>query len=241
MMLNFILLAILLGLVTGFAPTNKPSVVSRKNSLSMSSEENLLDPSETAFVFIEFQNEFTTPGGKLYEAVEETLVKFNTLPNAMKVLNFARDTNSLVIHCPIEFEPGHKEISGEYGILENVKSSEAFTANTWNSQICVQMAPRQGDLTVKGKTGLCGFHSTNLDFLLRQNNIKNVVLSGFLANCCVESTMRTAYENGYKVYTLKDCCGATSVAGMEACFEHSFGMFSIPTTSDNIMRLIKTT
>jgi nicotinamidase-related amidase len=51
--------------------------------------------------------------------------------------------------------------------------------------------------------------------------------------------MRTAYENGYKVYTLKDCCGATSVAGQEAAFEHTFGMFSIPTTSDEIIESIK--
>ena len=47
--------------------------------------------------------------------------------------------------------------------------------------------------------------------------------------------MRTAYEHGYKVYTLKDCCAATSVEGQEAAFEHTFGMFSIPTTSDEII------
>jgi nicotinamidase-related amidase len=61
------------------------------------------------------------------------------------------------------------------------------------------MKPKEGDLIVKGKSGLCGFQSTNLDFLLRQNDIKNVVLAGFLTNCCVESTMRTAYEYGYRV------------------------------------------
>jgi nicotinamidase-related amidase len=43
--------------------------------------------------------------------------------------------------------------------------------------------------------------------------------------------MRTAYENGYKVYTLKDCVAATSIAGQDAAIEHTFGMFSIPTTS----------
>ena len=28
-------------------------------------------------------------------------------------------------------------------------------------------------------------------------------------NCCVESSMRTAYEKGYHVITLTDCCAAT--------------------------------
>lgn len=165
--------------------------------------------------------------------------QYGTIENAQRVMNYARNAGCTIIHAPIEFEKGHKEINGEFGILANVKAGEAFTANTWNAEFCDEMKPQSSDLVVKGKTGLCGFHSTNLDFLLRQNHIKNVVLSGFLTNCCVESTMRTAYENGYKVYTLKDCCGATSVAGQEAAFEHTFGMFSIPTTSDEIMESIK--
>jgi nicotinamidase-related amidase len=102
------------------------------------------------------------------------------------------------------------------------------------------MKPEKGDLVVKGKSGLCGFQSTNLDFILRQNGIKNVVLGGFLTNCCVESTMRTAYENGYKVYTLKDCVAATSVAAQDATLEYNFGMFSVPTTSVDVMSAIKT-
>ena len=60
------------------------------------------------------------------------------------------------------------------------------------------MKPAKDDIICKGKIGLCGFQSTNLDFILRQNNVKNVVLGGFLTNCCVESTMRSAYERGYK-------------------------------------------
>ncbi len=93
------------------------------------------------------------------------------------------------------------------------------------------MKPADEDLIVKGKNGLCGFSSTNLDFLLRQNGIKNVVLGGFLTNCCIESTMRNAYELGYQVYTVTDCCAATSVEAQKAAYEFTFGMFSFPKTS----------
>jgi len=31
---------------------------------------------------------------------------------------------------------------------------------------------------------------------LKRKDIETVVLSGFLTNCCVESTMRMAYEKG---------------------------------------------
>lgn len=219
------------------APTS--SFRSTSTSLNMSEKPMSLNPADTAFVFIEFQNEFTTVGGKLHDAVKDCIAEYGTLENAQKLINYARNAGCSIIHCPIEFESGHPELRGDYGILGDVKAGEAFTAKTWNSEICAQMTPQKGDMIVKGKTGLCGFHSTNLDFLLRQNNIKNVVLSGFLTNCCVESTMRTAYENGYKVYTVKDCCGATSIEGQKAAFEHTFGMFSMPTTSDEVMNAIE--
>ena len=37
---------------------------------------------------------------------------------------------------------------------------------------------------------------TNLEALLKENGIETLALCGFLTNCCVESSMRTAYEKG---------------------------------------------
>mmetsp|Transcript_15029 Transcript_15029/g.32736 ORF Transcript_15029/g.32736 Transcript_15029/m.32736 type:complete len:268 (+) Transcript_15029:153-956(+) len=199
-----------------------------------------LNPAETALVLIEYQNEFTTEGGALYEAVKPCLEKYSTIANSKKTMDVARMVGCTIIHVPIAFEDGHKEISGNpYGILQAIKEGKTFKAGEWGSAICDTMKPGPTDLICKGKSGLCAFHSTNLDFLLRQNGIKNVVLGGFLTNCCVESTMRTAYEHGYQVFTLKDCCAATSVEGQEAAFTHTFGMFSVPTTSDEIVAAVQ--
>ena len=60
------------------------------------------------------------------------------------------------------------------------------------------MKPQGREIVASGKRGLCGFATTNLDFILRQNECKNIVLGGFLTNCCIESSMRSAYELGYK-------------------------------------------
>merc|ERR1719203_473128 len=155
-------------------------------------------------------------------------------------MDASRKAGCTIVHIPIAYEEGHKEISNNpYGILGAIKEGKTFKAGEWGSAFCDDMKPAPSDLIIKGKSGLCGFHSTNLDFLLRQNGIKNIVLGGFLTNCCVESTMRQAYENGYRVYTLNDCCGATSLAGHEAAFEHTFGMFSVPTTSDEVVAAVQ--
>jgi nicotinamidase-related amidase len=214
-----------------------------KTQLTMSSStstspahEFVLNPNETAIVFIEYQNEFTSPGGKLYDAVKPCMDKTNMLENSIKLVSIARECKCTIIHCPISFERGHYEISKTpYGILDNIKSGSAFTAGEWNSDFYPPMRPTNGDLIVKGKSGLCGFMSTNLDFLLSQHGCKNLILAGFLANCCVESTMRTGYEKGYKVYTVSDCVAATSIDAMEATIQHNYGMFSIVTTSTAII------
>ncbi len=97
-----------------------------------------------------------------------------------------------------------------YGILKGVIDSNAFVKDTWGAEICDELAPEEGDIVVEGKRGLDTFASTNLDFVLRSRDVETVILGGFLTNCCVESTMRTAYEKGYDVVTLTDCTAATT-------------------------------
>lgn len=207
--------------------------------MSADEDNSPINAAETAVVLIEFQNEFCTDGGALHDAVKECMEKTGTLKNARNVMDATRSAGCKIIHVPIIFEEGHNELKSDgYGILAGIKEGEIFKAGTSGAEICETMKPSPGDIIAKGKNGLCGFRSTNLDFILRQNNIKNVVLCGFLTNCCVESTMRAAYELGYKVYTLKDCCAATSIEGQEAAYEHTFGMFSVPTTSEAIISRI---
>eukprot|EP00518_Triparma_eleuthera_P003141 CAMPEP_0182463566 /NCGR_PEP_ID=MMETSP1319-20130603/7712_1 /TAXON_ID=172717 /ORGANISM="Bolidomonas pacifica, Strain RCC208" /LENGTH=235 /DNA_ID=CAMNT_0024663129 /DNA_START=14 /DNA_END=721 /DNA_ORIENTATION=+ len=192
--------------------------------------------SETAVVCIEYQNEFTTEGGKLHDAVKPVMDATNMMSNTKKVVDEARKAGALVVHVPISFAKGHKAINGQYGILNGVKEGLAFEAGTWGAEICDEMSPEEGDIVVGGKTGLCGFASTNLDMVLRQNGVKDVALCGFLTNCCVESSMRSAYELGYNVKTLTDCVAATSMEAQEATLEHNFGMFSIPMTSEDFVK-----
>lgn len=195
----------------------------------MSSDKPSLNPATTALVLIEFQNEFTTEGGKLHDAVKEVMQSTNMLANARAAAAAAREKGVLVVHCPITFTDDYRELRADaYGILANVKAGGAFKKAEWGGEICDAMAPQEGDIIVEGKRGLCGFASTNLDFILGQRRIETVVLAGFLTNCCVESSMRTAYEKGYHVITLTDCCAATSQEAHDAAIKHTFPMFSIP-------------
>ena len=69
---------------------------------------------------------------------------------------------------------------------------------------------------------------------LRSKGIDTVILGGFLTNCCVESTMRSAYENGYRVITLTDCLAATSQAEHDNAIAFDYPMFSHPLSSGEV-------
>lgn len=89
-----------------------PSVSRASKILKMSSDaEFTLTPSETALVLIEFQNDFTTEGGKLYGAVKEVMEATNMLENSRKLMDYAREAGVTIIHCPILFEKVGTNIS----------------------------------------------------------------------------------------------------------------------------------
>ena len=198
-----------------------------------------LEPKKTAVVMIEFQNDFTSEGGALHGAVKEVMDSSNMLENAQDTVRRAREMGVRIIHAPITFAPGYPELGeNPYGILKGVVDSNSFRKGTWGADFVEGMQPAEGDLVVEGKRGLCAFNSTNLDFILRGMGIENVALGGFLTNCCVESSMRTAYEKGFNVFTLTDCVAATSEEEQRVAIERDYPMFSRPVDHNQFLDIL---
>jgi len=195
------------------------------------SETLQLDPAKTAVVLIEYQNEFTSDGGALHDAVAPVMDKTGMLPKTVAFVEAARAAGCTIMHAPITFAPGFGELSRHpYGILKGVVDGNAFVKGTWGAAIVDDLTPADGDILIEGKRGLDTFASTNLDFILRSKGITTVALGGFLTNCCVESTMRSAYERGYEVVTLSDCVAATSDEEHANAIQYDYPMFSKPMT-----------
>jgi nicotinamidase-related amidase len=198
-----------------------------------------LNPKTTAIVLIEYQNDFTTSGGAFHEAVKGVMQANGMLGNTIAMVDKARAAGAGIMHVPISFAAGYPELgSHPYGILKGVVENRAFIKGSWGAAIVDALQPKDGDIVIEGKRGLDAFASTNLDFILRGRNIRTVALAGFLTNCCVESTMRSAYERGFEVITLTDCTATVSGAAQQAALTHDFGMFSHPMTHVEFMEAL---
>jgi nicotinamidase-related amidase len=199
-----------------------------------------IDPATTAIVLIEYQNDFISDGGALHGAVEAVMDKTDMLENTKRVVEAARAAGATVMHAPITFAEGYNELSSHpYGILKGVVDGNAFVKDSWGAAIIDDLTPQPGDIVIEGKRGLDTFASTNLDFILRSKGIETIALGGFLTNCCVESTMRTGYEHGYKVVTLNDCVAATSVEEHDNALAYDYPMFSEPMSSSEFIDRLK--
>lgn len=176
---------------------SETALSAEKSSRQETTGAKLMNPKTTALVLIEYQNDFTTPKGVFHDGVKGVMQSNNMLANTVDVVKRARDAGATVMHAPISFAEGYGELTGKpYGILKGVVDNKAFRKGSWGAAIVDVLTPQSGDIVIEGKRGLDAFPSTNLDFILRSKGIQTVVLGGFLTNCCVESTMRSAYERG---------------------------------------------
>ena len=71
-----------------------------------------VDPQRTALVLIEYQNDFTTEGGSLHEAVKGVMDETGMLENTKRLVDEARRAGATIIHAPISFAPTRIRNSG---------------------------------------------------------------------------------------------------------------------------------
>ena len=123
-----------------------------------------------------------------------------------------RETGALIIHSPVVMKKGGKFVDEEfdphsYGAMDNL-----FVEGTWNCEFAEEAQPEGADVILKNRNNFSAFRGTELENLLRDNNIERLFVMGFLSNVCVEETTREASElfPDMKLYVCMDGCAAKS-------------------------------
>lgn len=89
--------------------------------------------------------------------------------------------------------------------------------------------------TVIDKNQYSAFFKTNLDKILKANNIEDVIIAGVMANCCCETTARDAFMHGYRVFFINDATATFNEELHLATLKNlSFGFARIQNTRDLI-------
>jgi len=154
-----------------------------------------IDRSRTAVLIMDYQAAVVEG----FASDQEALVK-----RAGEVLGHARRAGLKVIYIVVNFRPGYPEISPRNANFSAVRQSGRFIAGA-GTEVHPAVAPQPGDITViKHRVG--AFPGTDLDMILRANDIETIVMFGIATSGVVLSTLRHAADADYRLIVLKDCC-----------------------------------
>jgi nicotinamidase-related amidase len=141
-----------------------------------------------ALLVIDVQNEYFT--GKLKVTYPNPVDSMN---NILKVMDHAKKNNMIIIVVQ------HTAMVGD-----------TFVKNSREWELHPQILKKSYDYYIE-KTKPSSFFHTNLEEILKTENIEGIVISGYMTQMCCDTTAREAFHKGYSVEFLSDATGTIDV------------------------------
>ena len=127
------------------------------------------------------------------------------LDKAAAVLKAARKAGIPVIYIVVSFRPGHPEVSSRNKMMSVVKNIGGFLEGSADVAIHPKVAPTQEDVIVTKKR-VGAFYNTELETILRSQEVTSLILLGLATSGVVLSTLRWAVDADYTALVVEDCC-----------------------------------
>jgi ureidoacrylate peracid hydrolase len=182
-------------------------------------ESMTIDPSRTAVIVVDMQNDFGAEGGMFARAgIDISAIRGVVGPTA-KVLAAARRSGIKVVYLKMAFQPDLSDAglpdaptwlkhaplgAGDTVMAPDGSESRILIRDTWNTDIVDELAPEERDIVLY-KHRYSGFYETDLDAALTRLGIQSLIFAGCTTSVCVESTLRDAMFRDYHCLLLEDC------------------------------------
>jgi nicotinamidase-related amidase len=155
-----------------------------------------IEPKTTALLLMDFQRMVVDS----YAVDKEAL-----LGRVKRLAMTARHSGAMVIHVVVEFQLGYPEASGRNPVFSSLKAAGILATGHPTAEIHPELTPQPGDVVVT-KQRVSAFTGTNLDLILRSNNVDTILLTGILTQGVVLSTLRHASDMDYRAVVVADGC-----------------------------------
>jgi len=147
-----------------------------------------LKPGKKAVIVLDMLEDF------VYGALKNDRSK-KIIPNIKKLLDHARKNGWIVVYSNDAHLPGDPE--------EKVWGVHAL-AGSAGAEVIKELQPKKGDFTL-GKRTYSGFYETGLDLVLREHDVKEVIITGQHTHICVRHTSADAFARNYRITIPEDC------------------------------------
>ena len=126
---------------------------------------------------------------------------------ASSVLERSRSAGIKVIHVQVGFRPNLPEVGPRNPLFSAIKNSaqhQRLFQGTLGA-IHPKLTPHESDIVVT-KHRVDAFNGTDLEMILRANDIDTLILFGIATSGVVLSTLLHAADADYRVFVIRDCC-----------------------------------
>lgn len=102
---------------------------------------------------------------------------------------------------------------------------------SWDGKVIDELAPGDDEIVLP-KSSSSVFVSTHIDYVLRNLDVRQLVISGLVTDQCVESAVRDACDLGYLVTLVTDACATYTQARHDNSLSEIKGYCRQVTTGD---------
>ena len=157
-----------------------------------------LDPPHTALLAMDCQTGIVS----VYVKSQDDF-----LSRASATLSAARAAGMLVVQVQVGFRPGLPEVSRHHKLFGAIKVSKPHQEFFQGSSGAIHptLGPDPADILLT-KSRVSAFVGTDLEMLLRANEIQTIVLFGIATSGVVLSTLLQASDADYRLVVVADCC-----------------------------------
>jgi nicotinamidase-related amidase len=159
---------------------------------------------------------------------EDPATPTKSVQAAQALLDAARTTSTPVIHVGVV----RPQSRGAFDALRSANAQKAGRAprdvlamSAGSADVEFVLAPVAGEETVH-KVGVSAFEGTRLDALLRNAQIRDVVVAGAFTHMVVESTVRQGFDLGYAMTVVSDACCAPAAGPHDAALKFGIPNFA---------------
>lgn len=184
----------------------------------------LVDPTHTALLLVDMQRDFVEPAGVFGSLGIDLSMYVEMRPRLARLTEAARRDGVLVVHIQNTTLPDRMSDSPAQ-IRFNLRMHRQARAGgpplrytilgTAGHEFIEELTPHPRELVVR-KHRSSAFWGTNLELLLRSNDVRTVVVAGCSTEGCVESTARDAMFTDHYVVIAEDCVGSDDKAQHDA-------------------------
>ncbi len=130
----------------------------------------------------------------------------DALTPVRSAIDAARAAAIPVIYVVVGFRPGHPEISPRNKTFSVARLRQSpLSAAMTSMEVHPAIAPQPTDIVVT-KHRVSAFSGSDLEMILRAQELSHLVLCGIATSGVVLSTLREAADKDYQLTVLADCC-----------------------------------